>query len=101
MNDRLTARTHQLLVEQDERLEQQREAMRKALYAPLRTDADLPRRACSRCESGLSRCVTPDACELADEGDALGAARGIVRAVIWGLVLWMAAGTAAIVLATQ
>lgn len=98
MNDRLNARTHQLLVEQSERLEQQREAMRKALYAPLRTDADLPRRACSHCESGMSRCVTPQACERAEQGKgrAERAAVGIVLIVTAALMLGAVVATALI-----
>lgn len=99
MNDRLNARTHQLLVEQAERLEQQREAMRKAmLYAPLRTPADLPRRACSHCESGMSRCVTPQACERAEHGKgrAERAAVGIVLLVTAALMLGAVVATALI-----
>lgn len=114
MNDRLNARTHQLLVEQAERLEQQREAMRKAmLYAPLRTPADLPRRACSHCESGMSRCVTPQACERAEQGKGRAVAKltraikgvgsraervavGIVLIVVAALVAWAIAEAALI-----
>lgn len=70
--------------------------VRRVLGARL-TEADLearesfksgPLRACSRCESGMTGCATPDACERAE--DSLGAARGVVYAIPLALALWAA-----------
>ena len=53
-------------------------------------------RACSRCESGLEHCTTPEACERAasQDDDAIGAFRGIVNSLPFAILAWIAVAVA-------
>jgi hypothetical protein len=42
----------------------------------------------SNCDQGRKLCPSPDACERGVDDDSLGAARGIVWALIASLVIW-------------
>ena len=68
--------------------------VRKILSEPI----DYAAHTCSRCESGLSRCVTPQACERAEQskGRAERAAVGIVLLVTAALMLGAVVATALI-----
>lgn len=106
MNDRLNRATHADLLAQVERDEARQAEIRRALYAPLLTEADLDAqerykrapvtRACSRCESGMSHCVTPAACERAEDQRPPPRAGDLVK--VWGLFLAAWAAVALVVL---
>lgn len=115
MNDRTI---HQDLLSQVERDEKVRDDVRRVL-SRAQTDADISaqfdrwraapfaagatnqerrsaRRACSRCESGLAHCTTPEACERAatQDDDAIGAFRGLVNSLPYAVLAWLAVAVA-------
>ena len=73
------------LLDQVESDQAVRDNVRRILSAPIDYAAHTT---CSRCESGLSRCVTPQACERAERDDGIGAIRGIVFAIPISLAAW-------------
>ena len=66
----------------------ERDNVRKILSEPIDYAAHTT---CSRCESGMTRCVTPQACERAERDDGIGAIRGVVYAIPLALALWAVA----------
>lgn len=53
-------------------------------------------RSCSRCESGLTHCTTPEACERAatQDDDAIGTFRGLVNSLPFAVLAWLAVAVA-------
>ncbi len=84
---------HLALVDQAERDQATRDEVRRILGA-----ASYPHCASGPCEQGRRRCPTPQACQRGTDNDALGAARGCVRAVVLGLVAWAVVGTVALLI---
>lgn len=86
---------HFTLVDQAERDQKTREEVRRILGGA----SSYPHCASGPCEQGRRRCPTPQACHRGEPADdALGAARGCVRAVAWGLVAWAVVGTVALLI---
>lgn len=92
MNDRMSYRVHTDLLAQVATSAEEEREVRRVLYAPL-TERDLDaheaskRAACSGpCNQGRSKCLTPEACQIAEdyEGDAL----GVFRVIGWCLAAW-------------
>lgn len=85
---------HLALVDQAERDQATRDEVRRILGV-----ASYPHCASGPCEQGRRICQTPQACQRVEPtDDALGAARGCVRAVAWGLVAWAVVGTVALLI---
>lgn len=102
MGDRLSYQIHADLLAQVAESEAEEAHVRRVLSAPL-TEADLDAQerykrapACSRCESGLTHCVTPDACERAEAEPKPDRAGDLV--VVWALLLGAWAATAFVLL---
>ncbi len=78
------------LLDQVESDQAVRDNVRRLLGDPVK-GIGLRGQACSRCESGLTHCTTPDACERAERDDGIGAIRGVVYAIPLALALWAVA----------